>query len=299
MTDQIPTGSIYRDVPWFGSGVRGLIEKREMTLTVQSVDGGVAVKSVPIFDRDDILRINRESDKFPYIDLGCVVVAIKALHNPKAGVRGKALLVDRMWDNVNQAKIAGFKFDLSKDGFAAFAVFPGYSISSKGDFTRRLEMIVNFENLNLAKGVDHEPVAISIGVIARVSPTAFPIRNESISGSKECFQSIIGSEYLQLEGLEEKVTDLADSFNIQRNYDCKVEKVEMKERKAWMKRLPSTKIVTAEVLSDESDVEADVTVVRNPVLDRANSMIHNSYRNINDELEPSSFAPARRSVSDF
>nr|QQG34596.1 MP [Daiswa trichovirus 1] len=247
LTDSIPSDSIYRDIPWLGSKVRGRISKREVNVSVTPQPGGVCISGFPLFDTEDIKFYDAQHKLGnTYLDLGCVVIAIRGLFKKGAGVTGKLILFDNMFDNMSQAKIASFKFNLD-GGFAAFAVFPGYSIASNDNLNERLQAIVSFDNLNV-RDAKFQPIAISVGCVCRISPTAFPPRTPELSGSSELFQNIQNSEYLSMEGIEESTSELKRAFSTQIvKPSFATEGTKRRQRKSFLRRLPPTKITDISV----------------------------------------------------
>nr|QJC70225.1 ORF2 protein [Maize-associated trichovirus 1] len=261
LTDQIPSGSIYRDVPWIGTGARAKIAKREINVSLTPKEGGYSIENFPLLDSEDLMYYKAAAKSHPYVDLGCVVISIKGLFRRNAGVKGRLLLLDDMFDNIEQAKISAFKFNLD-EGFAAFAVFPGYSIATDDMQLQRLRLIVEFENLNVRSG-SYKPVAISVGLITKLSTTAFPPKSKLLEENEFVHQSIVGSQVLSLEEIEGK-DKLAEEFRVHSFVDgLKMPEVgsSVRRRKALLRTLPPTRIKTysADSPTEVSGTNAEVS----------------------------------------
>lgn len=278
-------GSIYRDIPWMGSSVRGRVSKREVNVSVTPSPGGISISGLPLFDSEDIAYYNSEYKKGnTYLDLGCVVVTIRGLFRKNAGVTGKILLFDNMFDNLKQATIASFKFDLNS-GFAAFASFPGFSLASNDHINERLQAIVMFDNLNVRES-KYQPIAISVGCVCRLSPTAFPPRNRELESSSDIFQNIQSTELLKMEGVDTSTKDLIKAFENQivkpNNTHTDIKR---RQRKSYLRRLPVTKVTNLEV--DYVD-EVESAVKRSASCSNVERVVSSS----------SDFETARASTSD-
>nr|QVY19266.1 movement protein [Agapanthus virus A]QVY19269.1 movement protein [Agapanthus virus A] len=242
LTDQIPTDSIYRDMPWLTLGSRGNVSKREVNIQIEPQPGGVCLENFPLFDSEDLAFFNSQSKKYPYVDLGCIVVTIKALFRKNAGVNGRIVLIDDMFDNFHQAKLASFEFSLDS-GFAAFAVFPGYSIATTDMVRQRLRAIVQFTDLNVKEG-GYQPIAVSVGCVTRISATAFPPKIECLENSSDIFQVIQNSKYLDLEGIAAKEDELRKAFEVPHRNPILITPggSSKRERKTLLRKIPATKV---------------------------------------------------------
>ncbi|AWK28018.1 movement protein [Lettuce chordovirus 1] len=168
--EAIKSGSVYKEDGWLNLKHKNCIKKIEsnIKINVNPASPLVKVTEIPLITRADIKRTKDMRD-YNFIHMGCIIVGIQGLFRKNAGVKGVAMLIDKRWDNLRQAMIGSFAFNL--DSCRADAIFkPCFSLSV-GDqlLTESLTLLLKFDGLAMRSG--SMAVNVSFGLICKLMNT--------------------------------------------------------------------------------------------------------------------------------
>lgn len=219
------------------------MSRREVNVAITPTVGGHTIQNIPVCDPEDARHFTALGKSYPFTDIGCVAIAIKGHFRKNAGVKGRVTLLDDMWDNFDQAVIESFEFDLN-NGYAAHAVFPGFSMTT-GDMAKfRLRMIVEFTNLNVRNG-GYEPISISMGLICRTSKNAFPNKREMLADQSVLSQQLINTQCIDFVTNEQIKKSLEEIFNdSDRPMLVTMEGSSWRDRRKFLRSTKSTKVLS-------------------------------------------------------
>ncbi|AHA85532.1 ORF2 [Carrot Ch virus 2] len=209
--EAIDKGNIYGDSSWLKFNQVSAIRKFESNISIELDDGdkSLVIPNIPLVSSFEVATVKKSLKNANFLHLGGIVISIQALFAENKGVTGTAVLADKRWNNLDQAIIGAFHFNLDKRR-ADFIMRPNFDVSLNDPMLcDSISLMLKFENLDMQ--VSSIPINVSVGLIARFYNTIDP--GIKFADEELKMQGLIEAEGIDKNDMLHSIGDLADTFS--------------------------------------------------------------------------------------